>query len=305
MLPRYHVNPETGNVSICRAKIQCRFGGSKVHYPSEKDARLAFERKMFRENNQVENEGVVTPLPDNLIVDEHRIGLPSGEYFICDPYQIMCLDRKGWNSWVNSVENKMGWDNDVTTPEDEKVTVVGALYNGKPIIAAKTWNGEGLNFSVQPARRIPNEVGLIGAIHMDIIKGLGLTYQSLQKKKLGMFYKFNNPVAVYRNEFGDVQFGGRLVVIPVNGNEKYFKVLDEASERTENDEYPDSRFDPEYYLKIVASRGGEDDYLTSYEDDYYDIPDDYDDYRGYQDVFKDYMVKETTGLDREMGVRYS
>lgn len=45
----YHVNPGTGKVSVCRAKIKCRFGGvdgTENHYDSKQEANAAAELVM-------------------------------------------------------------------------------------------------------------------------------------------------------------------------------------------------------------------------------------------------------------------
>ena len=44
---RYHVNPKTGNPGVCHAQAgKCPFGGDENHYPSENEARAAYEQKM-------------------------------------------------------------------------------------------------------------------------------------------------------------------------------------------------------------------------------------------------------------------
>lgn len=40
---KFHINPETGNVNICRATKACRFGDSSVHYSSREEAQLSYE----------------------------------------------------------------------------------------------------------------------------------------------------------------------------------------------------------------------------------------------------------------------
>jgi len=42
-MAKYHLNPETGNPNLCRAKVKCRFGGESLHYSSMEEARAAFE----------------------------------------------------------------------------------------------------------------------------------------------------------------------------------------------------------------------------------------------------------------------
>jgi hypothetical protein len=43
---RYHINPETGDPGLCRAKQQCRFGDFESHYATADEARLEFEKSM-------------------------------------------------------------------------------------------------------------------------------------------------------------------------------------------------------------------------------------------------------------------
>lgn len=46
-MPRYHINPETGNPGICRAHLNCPFGDLETeHYESRKAAQNAFEQAM-------------------------------------------------------------------------------------------------------------------------------------------------------------------------------------------------------------------------------------------------------------------
>lgn len=48
----YHINPETGNPGVCRAKIKCRFGDLETeHYESRESAQAAFEKA--QEKDQV------------------------------------------------------------------------------------------------------------------------------------------------------------------------------------------------------------------------------------------------------------
>jgi Mor family transcriptional regulator len=50
---KYHINPETGVVSPCKAKIRCRFGGEsghENHFESESDARVATEALLNLKN---------------------------------------------------------------------------------------------------------------------------------------------------------------------------------------------------------------------------------------------------------------
>jgi hypothetical protein len=44
-MPKFHINPETGNPGPCSAKIQCRFGSESEHYSSADEARVAYEKQ--------------------------------------------------------------------------------------------------------------------------------------------------------------------------------------------------------------------------------------------------------------------
>jgi len=59
----FHVNPKTGNPSVCRAKTgNCPFGEITEHYESKEDARLSYEKKQesFAKWN---NESIYPPSP--------------------------------------------------------------------------------------------------------------------------------------------------------------------------------------------------------------------------------------------------
>ena len=46
-MPKYHINPETGNPGQCKAKgDNCPYGGAESHYPSAANARRAYELSM-------------------------------------------------------------------------------------------------------------------------------------------------------------------------------------------------------------------------------------------------------------------
>jgi len=42
-MPKYHINPETGNPGVCTAIKQCRYGETATHYDSEDAAREGYE----------------------------------------------------------------------------------------------------------------------------------------------------------------------------------------------------------------------------------------------------------------------
>lgn len=46
MSDKFHINPETGNPGICRAKYNCRFGGERIHFDSKEEAREDYEMRM-------------------------------------------------------------------------------------------------------------------------------------------------------------------------------------------------------------------------------------------------------------------
>jgi hypothetical protein len=46
-MPRYHINPETGNPGVCHAKTKCPFGDiQSEHFDSKDEARSAYEKAM-------------------------------------------------------------------------------------------------------------------------------------------------------------------------------------------------------------------------------------------------------------------
>jgi hypothetical protein len=45
-MTRYHINPETGNPGVCKAKHQCRFGDIETdHFNSKEEAHMVFEKR--------------------------------------------------------------------------------------------------------------------------------------------------------------------------------------------------------------------------------------------------------------------
>jgi hypothetical protein len=46
MSDKFHINPETGNPGVCRAKYNCRFGGERIHFESKEEAREDYEMRM-------------------------------------------------------------------------------------------------------------------------------------------------------------------------------------------------------------------------------------------------------------------
>lgn len=45
----YHVNPNTGNVGLCKARKNCPFGGANEHFTSTEAARSAYEAKRTKD----------------------------------------------------------------------------------------------------------------------------------------------------------------------------------------------------------------------------------------------------------------
>lgn len=51
MAKKYHINPRTGGVSACGAKIKCPFGDlKKEHYPTRQEAQATYEKRMEEDN---------------------------------------------------------------------------------------------------------------------------------------------------------------------------------------------------------------------------------------------------------------
>jgi septal ring factor EnvC (AmiA/AmiB activator) len=53
---KYHINPETGNPGVCKAKHKCKFGDMESdHYSSKEEARDAYEKVQEKESKSVQN----------------------------------------------------------------------------------------------------------------------------------------------------------------------------------------------------------------------------------------------------------
>lgn len=212
-IKRYHVN-EKGHPGLCVARRRCRFGGDAVHYPSEQDARLGYERIMMREQYaqaQV-TKGTVGPLPEG-IVKGNQFELAPGTYFLGDPFiAVATRDQAGWNDVVGQIEDQFGWENDVAKPEAERQAAVGAMYRGEPLLALKSWHGSGLHWSVGPTRRLPSDTGLVGFLTEKQISEVGMSLESAEQAKLGMRVQLDEPAVVWRDENGIIIVGGKLLI---------------------------------------------------------------------------------------------
>lgn len=68
MSDKFHINPQTGNPGVCRAKYSCRFGGSEEHFDSKVEAREDYEMRMSApEINEVK---VVRDLRSEIVLPE-------------------------------------------------------------------------------------------------------------------------------------------------------------------------------------------------------------------------------------------
>lgn len=236
-IKRYHLNPETGQPGLCVARRRCRFGADAVHYPSEQDARLGYERAMMREQYRERQlpKGEVARLPEGM-VEGNQFHLPAGDYFVGDPYlTIATRDQAGWNDIVASVEDQFGWENDIANPAEEEQAAVGALYNGSPVLALKSWHGEGLHWSIGPTRRLPSETGLVGVVSEATLSKLGFDPAHSERAKLGMRLHLDEPAIVWRDEQGIIVVGGRLLICHNDlVQSKWFRSLDTSDGVNEN-----------------------------------------------------------------------
>ena len=213
-LKRYHINPKTGRAGICVAKRTCRFGGEAIHYPSAYDAQAAYERSMERaaRANQQLTPGAVAPLPSSFMDGTTGLIAP-GTYVLVDPYAVIAtLDQEGWNQVVGSVEEQFGWENGVSDPLQEKQPVVGALYEGEPLLMAKSFHGEGLHWSIGPTRRIPSDSGLVGVMSEKALARFGLTPEDVEAKKLGMRFELSEQKRFWRDRNGIIIVGKTALI---------------------------------------------------------------------------------------------
>lgn len=231
-LKRYHINPETGEPGRCLAKRKCRFGADAAHYPSERDARFAYERTMIRIQQKAHQvtPGEVKPLPDRFIPSPGLITLPPGEYFFGDPYHTISLrDQEGWNRIVGSMEQQYGLEANITDPAKEKNVALGALYNEDPVVALKSYHGAGLHWSMGPIHRIPSDTGLLGMVPISTLENLGFNGETAENSRLGMRVSLDDETNIWRDENGIVIIGGRRLICHNDIlASKWFNTLDAA-----------------------------------------------------------------------------
>lgn len=231
-IKRYHVNPETGNSGICLAQRRCRFGADSFHYPSAYDARARYERDMLKQqmiNNQV-SPGTVTKLPDGIITGDNKSAVvPAGDYFLCDPYIALATrDQEGWNNVVETIDKTYGWENDIADPDEQKVPIIGVMFNNAPLVMAKSFQGNGLHWSVGPVNRIPSDSGLIGLVPESAMRHVDLKSDLAENLKMGARISLDQPTHFWRDENGVLLIGGKTLIVHtelVPG--KNFEALDE------------------------------------------------------------------------------
>lgn len=213
--PKFHINPETGKPGICVAKFNCRFGGPAVHFPSEDDARMAYERRMEREEWRKHPlpPGDVQHLPSTYPIDAHSFTLPPGEYFLGDPYlTIGTKDQAGWNHLVEMMDHDFGLERVQEDPTQHSRSAYGALYNDEPVLMLSSFHGAGLHWSVGPIRRIPSDTGLVGFTPKNVIESMGYTLEEAEAAKLGMKVTIEDETVAWRDEVGIIVLGGKLVL---------------------------------------------------------------------------------------------
>lgn len=217
---RYHIN-DKGEPGICVAAIKCRFGGEGDHYPTELDARQAYERKMthrvgwqsYKEKSGLA-DAVVEALPTSFFATPHKLVLPPGKYLIGDPYGSVGVDEKGWNDWVETVEETIGWENNVESYKQWQHSAVGALYNGKPVVAMKAALGDGIYWSISPTKRVASDTGLIGAVPLELVEDdLKLDAKRSETSSLGIVYDFPEGTTLTLDGAGNVRVGDELLFV--------------------------------------------------------------------------------------------
>jgi hypothetical protein len=103
-MARYHLNPQTGDPGICRAKKNCPFGDMKSeHYDSKRSARAAYESQMaFKEEKRVQRANSRKLNWNSLTADQKltvHAGIMRTKYFVGD------RERKYWDAVFANTDN--------------------------------------------------------------------------------------------------------------------------------------------------------------------------------------------------------
>jgi hypothetical protein len=250
----YHINYE-GQPGICVAAVRCRFGGVADHYPSHAEARLAYERtrKSFTEELEKLSETItVSPLSADTIKEGKIINVPPGEYFVCDPYVALKADQESWNQWVATVEETIGWENEIDDPEKQENIAVGASYNGDPVMALKAYYGDGIHLSVAPPMKVLSETGLVGLVSKKTLKMMNLSEERLA---LGFMFKTTKPMEMWRDEYGGIHIGDKYLILHngIFSQEQYDKLETWIEDVTAGASMAMTPERNEYFMKLSRS----------------------------------------------------
>jgi hypothetical protein len=159
-MAKYHVNPESGEVSACRARKACPFGDmDKDHYSSKDEARKSFERTMGNEafdsfkKSHVESvnntynfpsykAGAAKSAIDKANRRAERAGIAERFTYAIRTYDVKGTDKNGFSVFEERAElilnrptvEHEGWKFAGTLSWDEEVGMVSRLSPGEELL---------------------------------------------------------------------------------------------------------------------------------------------------------------------------
>ena len=130
-MAKYHVNPETGNANVCRARKNCPFGGDEAHYPTKEAARQAYELSMDALQKKVASN---SPAAGRLASGGSPRKTLDG-YFRGQEVEVLQEDGELKGQWAKMYVSSLSADRSslfvAEKPGDESVRSIGRRENHK------------------------------------------------------------------------------------------------------------------------------------------------------------------------------
>lgn len=202
---KFHID-KNGNPALCSAEVrECPRGG--FHGNAEEIAREAVRRHLESEDDGYSaapakearwgpGEIQVGRLNGEVRHASNIAVVPPGRYFLGDPCYTAGTDHETWGRWVEVAAE---------TGNDFQDGVVGATYNGEPVLGASTKYGDG-TYVGSNGESYSVDAGMIGVVPESVIRSMGLTEEQLNGS--GTWVEVREPSHLEVDEDGTIYFGG-------------------------------------------------------------------------------------------------
>lgn len=196
----FHID-NNGNPALCSATVrECPRGG--IHGSAEEVMREALRASIEKDEPVGVDQGSwaggeieVSVLPDGIKQSANSAVVPAGRYFLGDPCYTAGSDSETWDKWVDAAD---------ATSNGFMDGIVGASYNGEPVIGASTKYGDGTYYGSNGEQYMV-DAGMIGVVPESVIKGMGLSDEQLRGS--GSWVEVGQPTTLEVDDEGNIFFG--------------------------------------------------------------------------------------------------